>query len=122
MGGRTNLGRVAGADGDAGRIRAEGRADFAEGHYADAEFCGGNDAVREIIVVGRRGAYCSADGREGIEPGRGGRAGDDARAGGVLQNRESRGVGAVHRAVFATSVERAAVFVVDDLDAAPVSE
>src|SRR5579859_4325666 len=122
MAGRADLGGVAHADGDAGRICAEGRTDLPEGHHADAELCGGAHAVRETVFAGGRGAHRATDRGEGFEFGRGGCSGDDARARGVLQEREPRGAGALYRAVFAARLERATVFVVDDFDAASLPE
>ena len=73
--------RIADAIRDSRWMDVTRRADSAKRCDADAELCGGADASREIIFVGRCGAYRSANWRERIESGCCRRSRVDASAG-----------------------------------------
>ena len=119
--GRGDLGRDARAHDDAGRLAAERRAHHPEGRHADAQLRGGADALRPAVPGRRRRAHRPADGRQGAESGGVGRAGAGAGAEGVLRARPDGMARRVFGRVPAARLEGAAVLVVDDVDAAPLS-
>src|ERR1700733_10543013 len=103
-----------------GELEADRRKDSAKRRHGNAQLRGRADAAREIVSRRRRRAHRAADGRERIESRRFRRA----RAGGwfcgVLQHGEKIAARELFSEMPAARVEGTALFVVDDVDAAPV--
>src|SRR5262250_2275056 len=121
MAGSADLGGVAQTAGDARWIPIDGRTGDSKRCDGNEKFCRGADAVWAAVSGGRFSTYCSTDGSEGIEFGCGGRAGAGGGIERVLFERKAGVAGAIFGDLFAASVESAAVFMVDDVDAAQVS-
>ena len=102
------------------RLQAQARTDRAEGNNADAQLRGRADAVRQFVSGRRRGAYRAADRGQGTQSRDRRRARARAGVQRILCERLTHRARGLLGDLSAPRVESAAIFVVDDLDAASV--
>lgn len=117
---RSNLGGTPNALEERRRMEAKRRTDHPKRRYRNAQFCGGTHALWPHVSCRRRGSHRSSNGSQRAEPGNGRYLAPVTSRQTLLRVELSGSPGPLLGRLFAASLESAAVFLVDDFNAAPV--